>query len=172
MSPRPNKPSTKSEAEESAAASSPTAEEDKTGYKKPPKAFRFVKGQSGNPKGRKKAKRIEDVGAALEEVLYESVQIREGDHLRTTTRLEATIQALRAKALQGDPKSIRGFLKLAEKLGMFTKSQRKSLIEITAPTGTRGKILRMYQAEQDALQRPRDEVVSKSCEKTSIGQDH
>ena len=172
MSPGPDKPSAKSEAEESAAASSPTAEEDKTGYKKPPKAFRFVKGRSGNPKGRKKAKRIEDVGAALEEVLYEPVQIREGDHLRTTTRLEATIQALRAKALQGDPKSIRGFLKLAETLGMFPKSQRKSLIKITEPDGTKGKIIRMYHAEQDALQGTKDEVISKSYKKTSIGQDH
>jgi len=132
----------------------------------------FVKGKSGNPKGRKKAKTIKDIGAALEEILDESVSIREGERLRTMTRLEQTIQALRAKALKGDPKAIRGFLKLAERLGMFTKSPRRSLIEITEPDGNTGEILRMYHAEQDALHRPKDEIISVSCNKPPLGQDH
>ena len=157
MSPISDTPSAESKATESIAESSRTRSEDKVGYKSPPKASRFIKGQSGNPKGRKKAKKVEDVGAVLDEVLNETVQGREGKQTRTMTRLEATVQALRAKALQGDPKSIRGFLKLTETLGMFNKTHRKSSITITEPDGDSGKILRMYHAEQDAIQKSKND---------------
>ena len=156
MSPISDRPPADSKATET-AESRLTGGEDKVGYKSPPKASRFVKGQSGNPKGRKKAKRVEDVGVVLEEILDESVQLREGDRTRTMTRAEAIVQALRAKALKGDPKSIRGFLKLAETLGMFVKKGRKSSIEITEPDGNTGKMLRMYHAEQDAIQRSKED---------------
>jgi hypothetical protein len=152
MSPIPDSSSAEPKTTESTAESSRTGTEDKVGYKNPPKASQFIKGQSGNPKGRKKAKKAEDVGAVLEVVLDESVQVREGDHTRTMTRLEATVRALRAKALKGDPKSMRSFLKLTETLGMFNKTHRKSSITITEPDGDTGKILRMYHAEQDTLQ--------------------
>jgi hypothetical protein len=172
MSPVSNKPSAKPETVVSPAASNRTVEEDKVGYRNPPKASRFVKGQSGNPKGRKTIKKIKDIGVVFEEVLNEPVQVREGEQHRTMTRLEATIQALRAKALKGDPKAIRGLLKLAEKVGMFAKSPRKSLIEITEPAGIRGKMFRMYHAEQDAIQRSKDEIIAEAREKISSGQEH
>jgi hypothetical protein len=161
MSQKSDGPPVESKSPESAAESSCVKNEDKVGYKNPPKASRFIKGQSGNPKGRKKAKGVEDVGVVLEEILDESVQVREGEQLRTMTRLEATIWALRAKALKGDPRSIRALIKLTESLGMFTKSQRKGLITITEPGGDTGKILRMYHAEKDALQKSKDEAISR-----------
>jgi Family of unknown function (DUF5681) len=156
MSPISDRPSAESKATEPTAESSRTGSEDKVGYKSPPKASRFIKGHSGNPNGRKKAKRVEDVGAVLDEILNESVQVREGEQTRTMTRLEATVQALRAKALKGDPKSMRSFLKLTETLGMFNKTHRKSSIKITEPDGDTGKMLRMYHAEQDALQKSKE----------------
>jgi hypothetical protein len=63
------------------------------------------------------------------------------------------VHALRTKALKGDLKAIRGLIKLTESLGMFAKGQRRSLIKITEPSGDTGKIIRMYHAEQDAIQR-------------------
>ena len=153
MSPIPDKPPAESKPTESTAPPKSAGSEDKVGYKNPPKAFQFVKGRSGNPKGRKKAKTVEDVGVILDEVLNESVPYREGQQARTITRLEATVQALRVKALKGDPKSMRSLLKLTETLGMFNKTHRQSSIIITDPDGDAGKILRVYRAEQDALQK-------------------
>lgn len=171
MSPMSDQPSGNSTTTEPAAdTSSATTSEDKVGYKRPPKASRFVKGQSGNPKGRKKTKKVEDVGALFEEILNEPVQVHEGERLRVVTRLEGTIHALRAKALKGDLKAIRGLLKLTESLGMFAKGQRRSLINITEPSGDTGKIIRMYHAEQDAIQRSEAEFNSKLGKQSPSGQ--
>jgi hypothetical protein len=145
---------------------------DKVGYKNPPKASQFVKGKSGNPSGRKTKKKIEDVGALFEEILNEPVQVHEGDRLRPMTRLESTVHALRAKALKGDLKAIRGLLKLTESLGMFAKSHRTSLIKITEPSGDTGRILRMYQAEQEAIQNSEGELTSKLGKKPPPSQEH
>jgi len=60
-------------------------------YKNPPPASRFKKGQSGNPKGRP---RLPDLREAMAKVL--------ADEKDGVTALEATLAALRAKAVRGD----------------------------------------------------------------------
>ncbi|WP_233493474.1 DUF5681 domain-containing protein, partial [Ruegeria atlantica] len=57
------------------------------GYGKPPKATRFKKGQSGNPKGRPKASK--NVGSMLEEVFFRKIPITENGSRREVTMLEA-----------------------------------------------------------------------------------
>jgi hypothetical protein len=170
MSQKSDSPPAESKSPKSTVESSCAKDEDKVGYKNPPKAYRFIKGQSGNSKGRKKARGVKDVGVVLEEILDESVQVREGEQLRTMTRVEATIWALRAKALKGDPKSIRALIKLTESLGMFAKSQPKGLIKITEPDGDRGTILRMYHAEKGALQKSKDEAISRFLKRSPSDQ--
>lgn len=60
-------------------------------YKNPPASSRFKKGQSGNPKGRP---RLPDLREAMAKVL--------ADEKDGVTALEATLAALRAKAVRGD----------------------------------------------------------------------
>lgn len=57
----------------------------------PPKHSQFKKGQSGNPKGRPK---LPDIKEALAKVL--------ADEKDGTSALEATLMALRSKAVKGD----------------------------------------------------------------------
>jgi hypothetical protein len=118
------------------------------GYKKPPKATRFQKGQSGNPKGSKKVRRIEDLRTLIEDVLFEPVEVRDGSRVRTMTQLEVIMQAHGRNALKGDPKAVRTLAKLAQKAGMFSRAQPEGNLVFTDPGGEAGKILDMFHAEQ------------------------
>src|SRR5688572_29020773 len=51
---------------------------DKVGYKSPPKHTRWKKGQSGNPKGRKKRRIVNDLRTLFDEILAEEIKTREG----------------------------------------------------------------------------------------------
>lgn len=68
-------------------------------YKEPPTATRFKKGKSGNPKGRPKLPNIRD---ALARIL--------ADEKDGYTALEATLMALRAKAVRGDIRAAEALL--------------------------------------------------------------
>jgi hypothetical protein len=70
-----------------------------TGYRKPPQATRFRKGQSGNPKGRPKGRKS---GIAHDVVLGQKVVIREGEAERTVTAAEAFLLYLFKRAIEGD----------------------------------------------------------------------
>ena len=132
-------------------ARSNTRERDyEVGYGKPPKATQFKKGQSGNPKGRKKAQSIEDLRVVLEDSLDEPIEVRQGGRVQTTTKLEAMFQAQLSDALKGKPKAVRRLFELGRKTGMFTEAPRQGLLQITEPTGERGRIIRMFNAEQEA----------------------
>ena len=70
------------------------------GYKRPPPASRFKKGQSGNPKGRPS-------GAPTTSELFAReagrlITIKSGDKLRQIPKREALVRRLIDMALQGD----------------------------------------------------------------------
>jgi hypothetical protein len=65
----------------------------------PPVHSRFKKGQTGNPKGRPK---LPDIREALAKVL--------ADEKDGVTALEATLRALRAKAIRGDVRAAEALL--------------------------------------------------------------
>jgi hypothetical protein len=65
----------------------------------PPLHSRFKKGQTGNPKGRPK---LPDIREALAKVL--------ADEKDGVTALEATLRALRAKAIRGDVRAAEALL--------------------------------------------------------------
>jgi hypothetical protein len=118
------------------------------GYKRPPKANQFKKGQSGNPGGRKKAEQIEDVRIVIEEVLAEPVKLREGGQVRTVSKLEAMMRSQLVNALKGNPKAVRALFKLAQKNGMFTRAKPKTCLVIDPPgTDEQKLILRAFHAE-------------------------
>ena len=93
----------------------PAAEEGKGGYKRPPVKSRFPKGKSGNPFGRKKGQR--NMATVLNEVLQQTVTVKQGDKSERLTKGEALIKVILTKANNGDRRAIDAVSYLAEKIG-------------------------------------------------------
>lgn len=87
----------------------------KVGKGKPPKEHRWKQGQSGNPRGRPKARKADlvDVGAILDS----SVKARIGGKETTVSGFEATFRQVSKKAIGGDLHAIKQFLKICEDYG-------------------------------------------------------
>ena len=73
------------------------------GYRKPPKASRWRKGRSGNPRGRQKG--IPNLKTELTQELGEMIAIKEQGQPRKITKQRGLIKALAAKAVQGDTRA-------------------------------------------------------------------
>lgn len=88
------------------------------GYRKPPKERRFKKGQSGNPKGRKKARRDHDtelsIGEHLHNLMEERIAITQGGAERMIPMREAIARRLMQRAVSGDLKAFQMMLPLLE----------------------------------------------------------
>ena len=83
------------------------------GYRRPPRATRFTKGQSGNPAGRRRGRRRE---APYEAVLGQMVTIREGGVERRVTAAEAFLLQLTKRGLEGDGAAARATLAVIEEV--------------------------------------------------------
>ena len=84
------------------------------GYGKPPRATQFMKGQSGNPKGRPKGTR--NLKSDLLDELQERVLIREGTNSTQVSKQRAIIKRLIAKSINGDTRSMNIALNLMLRL--------------------------------------------------------
>ena len=82
------------------------------GYGKPPEAYRFQPGQSGNPKGRPKGAR--GVATIVNEALDETIRVSEGGRPREMKKREAILAAMIAKAIKGDVRAAGLVVKLME----------------------------------------------------------
>lgn len=82
------------------------------GYGKPPKNSRFKKGQSGNPKGRRK--RVKNFKTELQQVLSSRVTVTADGKPKSVSTVEAALMRLREKALKGDPRELSILLTYAE----------------------------------------------------------
>ena len=81
----------------------------KVGYRKPPRNTQFKKGQSGNPKGRRKGGK--NVGTIMKDALNCDVTITENGRPRKVKYMEAFIKQLMAKALNGSTRDQIALLK-------------------------------------------------------------
>lgn len=81
------------------------------GYGRPPKATRFQKGRSGNPKGRPRGRRRD---IPYDTLLGQMVTVREDGKERRVTAAEAFILQLTKKGLEGDSASARASLTAIE----------------------------------------------------------
>jgi hypothetical protein len=93
----------------------PTTDEGKAGYRRPPVKSRFPKGKSGNPFGRKKGQR--NLATVLQEVLDQTVTVKQGDRSERLTKGEALIKVIMNKANNGERRAIDAVSYLAEKIG-------------------------------------------------------
>lgn len=80
----------------------------KTGYGKPPRHTRFVKGKSGNPKGRPKGS--QNLATILDKAGRDLVKVMGPRGSRFISKLEASVTQLSNQAASGDLRSIREFL--------------------------------------------------------------
>ena len=84
------------------------------GYKRPPTATRWKKGQSGNPSGRKKG--TLNLKTDLLAELAEVIQINEGGAARRITKQRALLKSLAARGIQGDARAANLILNLVVRL--------------------------------------------------------
>ncbi|AXI43281.1 hypothetical protein C1J02_16085 [Sulfitobacter sp. SK011] len=82
------------------------------GYGKPPRATRFRKGHSGNPKGRPRQAR--GVRTLLETALSKKITINEAGRKSQVSKSEALILSLITKAIKGDIRAAAQVLRLME----------------------------------------------------------
>ena len=82
------------------------------GYGKPPKASRFISGQSGNPKGRPKG--ANNFTTDVQSLLRTRVKVRKDGKLKSMSSQEAALFRLFEQALaKGSPRALDRFLELA-----------------------------------------------------------
>ena len=84
------------------------AEQEPVGYRNPPPASRFRKGQSGNPKGRPRGRSRKS--SPYEAVLGQEVIVRENGRERRVTAEEAFLLKLTKDGLDGDTAAARAMI--------------------------------------------------------------
>lgn len=98
-------------------------DEEKPGYKRPPKATQFKPGTSGNPRGRPKKPR--DLEDDLIEMLSKNITVREDGKLRKISRQKAI------QALQGDAKALSSILSMRMKFDATREAPEQRAEEIS-----------------------------------------
>ncbi len=107
---------------------------EKVGYKNPPKHSQFKKGQSGNPKGRPKKKKLEDLD--IGKLLNAPVDLRSDGKRKTVSTFEAVLRRKIADALKGHAPSLVWILNLLEEMKIITPPAEPQLGGVViAPKG-------------------------------------
>ena len=96
----------------------PSSKSYDVGYGRPPKKFRFKRGQSGNPSGKRRKASAPDLKAQLQSALNKTVTIRSGKHPKVISKGAAGIEQLVDQFAAGDRNARRDLMAVAEKLGI------------------------------------------------------
>jgi hypothetical protein len=92
----------------------------KVGYGKPPKHTQFLKGKSGNPKGRPKGS--QNLGTLLDKITRQRVSVTENGRSRVICKAEAIFIQMVNKALRGDLAAIHELRHWIQKIEDSAKS--------------------------------------------------
>ena len=82
------------------------------GYCKPPRHSQFKPGQSGNPRGRPKSSK--NMATVFADLLAQRIPVRVNGQRRSVPVMEALVQRMLAKALEGNARDMAAFMKLVQ----------------------------------------------------------
>ena len=88
-------------------------DDDTVGYKRPPKASRWKKGQCGNP-GRKRTRALKGAAEIIDQLFAKPVNVVENGSARRANGLEVIVSQLVKKEMAGDRRAMAVRLKYAE----------------------------------------------------------
>jgi Family of unknown function (DUF5681) len=106
------------------------------GYCRPPKQHRFQRGQSGNPRGRRRQPVSKK--ATWEKLMNELVTLHEQSKTRRVTKYECLCLSHLTKAIKGDTRSTKFVIEEAERAGFGDLGSERALIphnDLTTPSG-------------------------------------
>lgn len=86
------------------------------GYGKPPVHTRFKKGQSGNPRGRRRDSALERARGLVLKEAYRLVTVREGDNVISIPALQAILRSQVALAAKGNGPAQRALVKTVKEI--------------------------------------------------------
>jgi len=95
----------------------PDEDSEQVGYKRPPKAHRFKKGHSGNPRGRRKGSK--NFETLVRESLAQRVQVKIDGKLRTMSLGQALLMRTLRDGLGGSRRAADQGLRLMERYGLI-----------------------------------------------------
>jgi hypothetical protein len=99
---------------------------EKIGYGKPPKRTQFVKGKSGNPRGRPKGS--QNLATILQKIIRQRVSVTENGRTREISKAEAILVQLVNSALRGDIHATHELRHWTQMLDEYTKAAASSPI--------------------------------------------
>jgi hypothetical protein len=94
------------------------------GYARPPRSGQFKKGQSGNPKGRRRGAKL--FVEIIMDALNEKVSINENGSRKMITKREALAKQVANKGATGDLKSIKLLFEILEGLDHTERATRSA----------------------------------------------
>lgn len=102
--------------------------EEPIGYGRPPKAYRFAPGQSGNPRGRPPG--VKSLSDIVRKIVGQKVTVTESGRARRVPRLEAILLRAASEASRGDGRALRLLLQLTERYGESaqTGAERETMV--------------------------------------------
>jgi Family of unknown function (DUF5681) len=118
--------------------------EEPVGYGRPPKAYRFAPGQSGNRRGRPRG--VRRVGAILQDVIRQKVAVTENGKTRKVSAIEGMLRRLVNDALRGDSSAMKLLLSLVDR---YSASQ-EAAIKLADMLAEDREILAQYLSQPDA----------------------
>jgi hypothetical protein len=126
------------------------------GYRNPPKLGRFVKGRSGNPRGRPRRPKVaaarvlgeSEFDAMILEEMDRLVSIREGETIEKTSLMRAATRAIGLRAAKGDVKAYIAVIAKRTAIENRRRAEREELLRVVTEY--------KEQATQELMRRKRE----------------